>query len=104
MPSKGKKGGKSKSKGKKGKKGGGKLSKKEIKLRAKYRALNVEDKDGKEVLAVGLRRDELEWATEKAKETVIVAREERIRFQLERDFLHDVMITYWKKYRCMMVR
>ncbi|OXA42856.1 hypothetical protein Fcan01_22317 [Folsomia candida] len=94
---------KSKGKGKKGAKGPPKMSKKEKKLRAKYRSLMVEDKLGKEVFAVDLRRDELEWAAEKMKEQVTLCREERIRFQLERDFLYDVKETYWKKYRCLMV-
>lgn len=103
MPPKKAKGGKSKSKDKKGAKDPPKMSKKEKKLRAKFGHVIAEGTDGKEVSAVTFRRDELEWAVERTREQVTVNRSERIRYQLERDFLFELQEQYRKKLECLIV-
>jgi hypothetical protein len=80
-----------------------KMTKKEKKLYAKYGMIKADGPSGKEELIMSMRRDELEWTVEKLRGQVIVNREERIKFQLERDFLYDIMQSYWKKYTCLKV-
>jgi len=100
-----------KGKGAKGKKDGdgkpvmtAKMKRKEKKLSKKYGTLKYEDEAGREIYLMSLRRDELECAAMKLREQVTLSRSERIRFQLERDFLKDVVLTYTKKYKCILVR
>jgi len=105
MPPKKKPGAASKGKGGKGNKPAGpvKMSKKEKKLHTKYGMLKAIGPSGKEESLMGMRRDELEYTTERLRNEVTTCRDERIRFQLERDFLYDVMQAYWKKYTCLKV-
>ena len=104
MPSKKKDGKQSKKgKSKKGEKKFKKMTKKEKKLKKKYSTLEIEDKLGQKVKAVDVRRDELEWEAVRLMDEVTVQREERIRFQLQRDFFWELMNSYWKKFRCLLV-
>jgi hypothetical protein len=79
---------------KKGKKGEKKKSKKQLKLEKKYGGIMV---DGTYILS--MRRDELQFAAEKLKEQVSLQRSERIRYQLERDFLYDLTQLYLTRHR-----
>ncbi|CAG7731041.1 unnamed protein product [Allacma fusca] len=86
--------GKGKKDDKKGKKGEKKKSKKQLKLEKKYGGIMV---DGTYILS--MRRDELQFAAEKLKEQVTLQRSERIRYQLERDFLYDLTQLYLARHR-----
>lgn len=87
----------------KGKEGPKKMSKKEKKLWAKFGPFSAEGPDGKEASIVTYRRDELEWAVERLREQVTASRSERIRYQLERDFLYELQEQYRKKLDCLIV-
>ncbi|ODM95168.1 Growth arrest-specific protein 8 [Orchesella cincta] len=92
---------KSKGKGKDKKPAG--MSKKEKKLWEKFGRINAEGPDGKESSIVAFRRDELEWAVERLREQVTVSRSERIRYQLERDYLMEMQENYRKKLECLII-
>lgn len=96
----GKKGGKDagKGKGKKDAKGKEKMNKKMAKLMKKFGDIMY---DGAYV--VMLRRDELEVIAEKLKEEVTLQRSERIRYQLERDFLYDLVQLYLTRHKELQV-
>ncbi|CAL8093499.1 unnamed protein product [Orchesella dallaii] len=79
------------------------MSKKEKKLWAKFGQVNAEGPDGKEACVVSFRRDELEWAVERLREQVTVSRSERIRYQLERDYLMEMQENYRKKLECLII-
>lgn len=80
-----------------------KMSRKEKKIWAKFGQVTAEGPDGKEVSVASFRRDELEWAVERLREQVTANRSERIRYQLERDFLFELQEQYRKKLECLIV-
>ena len=93
--------GKDAAKGKDNKKGGKgkeKVNKKMAKLMKKFGDIMYEG-----AYVVTMRRDELEFIAEKLKEEVSLQRSERIRYQLERDFLYDLVQLYLTRHRELQV-
>lgn len=80
------------------------MTPKEKKIWAKFGPIKAEGPDGKEVSIASFRRDELEWAVERLREQAQLQRSERIRYQLERDFLYEMQETYRKKLECLLVQ